>query len=401
MERNKYFLLSIILLFFAYLLYTPAALAAQEPGYFIDYSGLKPRIMQKLAWNNEENAMHYDVEIQIYSQVNELYEFSKTITVNNYLDVYLSPGKYRYNVTAFDYLGRPGEPSEWIDFEIITAYHPVVEKYSPDAFFLDQNKKRELIVSGSNLSEESTIYLRNLSRDLFPVSVNFIDDDMLALSFDDETLPAGSYEVYAINPGGLESVIGGFRVGYRKFFDVFLKASYMPVFPLYGKSKDDFPEFMYTAGFFTAVEFISSPRTMFNGGVEISYSSYMLSPYLTPYSDINNAWYGLFNNNGIIFNDFDVNVSVQKRFNKRKMAVTLRFGLGFSLAEYSEITEREDYDNITYDKKDFTGHINLGLSYMLLVLNIFYLDFGADFDHHIIGNQFGIIKPRLALVWKF
>ena len=401
MERNKIHLLTIIL-FFAQFLSAPAVLSAQDPGYFIDYSGLRPRIIQKLAWDIEENAMRYDVEIQAYSERNELFEYNKTSTKNNFIDVYLIPGKYRYNVTAVDYLGRPCEASDWIDFEIISALYPVVEKYSPDAFYLDQNKKRELIVSGNNLSEETTIYLRNRLYDLFPVSMNFINDGMFKLSFDDEALDTGFYEVYAVNPGGLESVIGGFNIGYRKFIDVFLKAAFTPAYPVYGKMRDDFYDSIYIIGFSAAVELISSWRTMFNGGLEISYSLLMLNSYAAGNSGSGDSLLSLLSNNGIVFNEIDVNVSLQKRFNKRRMAVTLRFGCGLSLADISVQDEQSGLHNITdYIDNDFSLHINLGLSYMFLIYDIFYLDFGADFEHYVIGSSSGIIKPRMALVWKF
>jgi len=394
MEQNKFLLLTIIVIF-ANLAY------AQEPGYYIDYSGLKPRIMQKFVWDNEENAMQYDVKIQAYSEKNELFDFNKTTTLYNYIDVYLPPGKYRYSVTAFDYLGRPGETSEWIDFEIITALHPVIDQFSPNSFFLDQNKKRDLIVSGNNLSEESTIYLRSSLHDLFPVSMNFISKNMFELSFDDETLKTGSYEIYAINPGGLESVVGNFVIDYRKFFDIFFKAAYMPVIPLYGKLKDEFPDTLYTAGVFAAAEFIYSWRLAINAGIEISYSTYLLNSFVTLDFGLSDALFGLSNNNGMVFNDFDVNISLQKRFNKRKMAVTLRFGCGFSFINDNRISDNTGSNSTPDKSNEFDTHLNVGLSYMFLIYDNFYLDLGADFDHHITGSSSGIIKPKIAFVWKF
>jgi len=199
----------------------------------------------------------------------------------------------------------------------------------------------------------------------------------------------------------LESVIGGFTVRYRKPLDIFFKAAYTPVIPLYGILKEDFPEFIYTAGFTAAVELISSFRTAINVGIEISYSAYILNNYVTLNSSLDDAWYGIFNNNGMAFNDFDINVSLQKRFNKRRMAVTLRLGCGFSLTDdyskYDASLLYEDSVNIS----DFSAHLNFGLSYMLLIYDIFYLDFGAVFNHHITGGSSGIIRPKLALVWKF
>ena len=390
MERNKLlvFLVTIICFFSA------GALRAQEAGFYIDYSGDKPRIIQKLVWEKEEYAMQYEVDIQLYREgpPSGFYEYEKKTTAGFFLDIILHPGKYRYNVTPYDYLGRSGESSEWIEFEIFTAYHPVIEEFSPGAFYLDKHKKRELTISGINLYDESNIYLRNQSHDFFPVDMNFIDDNKVLLYFDDEKLSSGTYEIYAVNPGGLESVTGEFIIRYRKPLDIFLKAAYTPVIPIYGELNELFSDGFYLAGVTLGLEFISSKRAVVNTGFEISYTGYLLNSAVSFKSKLSEVLEGIFNSSdGMAIHDIDVNLSIQKRFFKRRMAATLRLGCGFSIINGAEI----------YNQKNFSVHLNIGLSYMALLFDIFHLEIGADFDHHFSGESSGIIKPKLALVWKF
>ena len=405
MEQNKPFAFLIAVICF----FSVQMLCAQEAGYYIDYSGEKPRIIQKIVWDNDEYAMRYDVEIQQYhargtahheaetsggsgERLLGFYEYEKKTTTDFFLDVILPPGKFRYNITPFDYLGRPGESSGWIEFEIITAYHSVIDEFTPETFFLDKRHERELIICGTNLSDESNIFLSNAELDLFPESMDFLDSNRVLLYFDDETLPVGKYDIHIINPGGIESIKGVFKVGYSKPLDVFIKTAYTPIFPIYGELDKFFPESFYITGINFALELISSKRSALNGGVELSYTGYMLNPAFSFKTDLSDAWDGWMNiSDGIALHDFDLNIALQKRFFKRRMAVTFRFGGGFTVMNGSGI----------YQQNNFISHFNLGLSYMILLFDIFHLEIGADFGHYNSENSSGIIKPKLSLVWKF
>jgi len=411
MERSKLILFPVMLFLFSVsLLCAPVFLAAQDAGYIIDYTEEQPRIIQTLVWENDEYSMYYNVQIQFFHEEgydeskglpSGYYEHLTTTITDNFIEVSLTPGRYRYNVTPYDFLGRQGESSGWIEFEIIEAYRPVIERYLPQAFYLDQKTERALHIRGFNLFEESQVFLRSSAQDVRPIKIDTPNENRMTLFFDDETLPAGVYDIYIVNPGGIESITKDFTIGYQKWVDIFLKTIYTPIIPVYGQLNEIFTGGAYFAGASFAIEFIFSKRTIITGGIEVSYSAFSLNDALSFKSDFNgilNGFSGI--SDGIFFQDINFNIVMQKRFFQRRMAVSFRFGAGVTVAKGSG----------TYEVNDITAHFNLSLSYIILLLNGFNLEFGADLYNYSTGifagfsdggNFSGVIKPRLAMVWQF
>jgi len=397
MAPNK----SALLLLTVFLLIMADALRAQETGFFIDYSGDKPRIFQRFEWDKDEFAMRYEIEIQFFYEYKEgdeewfpggFYEYFKDATAENIIEIDLPPGKYRFCVTPFDFLMKSGESSEWIEFEVYTAHIPIIGRFFPKSFLLDKEQERVLTVRILNISIESEIYLRSEQRNLYPVRIEYYRDNIVKLFFIDDFLPPGEYEIYVMNPeGGIETAVKGFNIEYSKAMDVFFKAAYTPVSPVYGKINDLFNEGMYSTGLAFSLEFISSRRSFLNGGFELSVSTYYLSRAFSFKTGIQNI-INSFNDagDGMLAADFDFNVTLQKRFFNKRMAFSLRFGFGLS----GLFLFGQEQGN------SYAAHYNLSLCYMILLSDILYLEIGADFTHYDTEKFFGIVKPRLALAWK-
>jgi len=394
MVRNNF-----IYIFFALFLLFPIKLSAQinsQPGYSIDYSNEKPRITQKIVWDSEEHAMQYDVEIRIFFEEGAIelqglpsgyYIYIKEITVNNFIDVKLPPGIFQYCITPYDYLGRKGEPSEWENFEVIAAFLPVIDRFFPETFFLDQRKERELNLFGSNFLSDSQIYLRSPLLDLHAFQISVFYENSAALLFDDDKLMPGEYQIYVLNPGGFEYITDGFTIEYNRLFDYYFKVGYTPISPIYGVFYDLFGSALYLTGVTFSFEAINTKRNFFNTGFEINCCLFFLNPdySLSLNQNLDNS--ADFNSVTTI----SINIPIQRKFNQRKMAVSLRIGGGISI-----ISGVEEYDAFP-----FLFHMNLGLSYIMLLSMPLHLEISAEFDHHIINNPSGILKPRLALVWQF
>lgn len=394
MEWNKPFVVLLTLFF------SVSVLCAQnvEPGFFIDNTSDPPSIFQRLVWDKDNYVLHYQIVIYFYNERYEIYH--DEITENNFLEISLHPGRYRYNVTPYDLLGRRGESSEWKEFIILPAYQPRIERFTPESFFLDQRLERVLNIAGYNLLDVSEIYLRNNWRFLTPIRVDIINNNRARLVFDDELLRTGIYQIYIRNPGGLEAFADGFVVGYRKPLDIFLKTSLSPLIPIYGDFNDYFGTRLYLTGITFALEVISSKRSTFNGGLELAASGYLLNPALT----IKSSMYDFFEGfqeigNGVSFADFSINISLQKRFNHNKIAVTSRFGCGFSLlSSYGDFARNEEGDKA---RENFSLHLNLGVAGLFYIFDALNIEIGVDFVHHLTANNSGFIRPKLGLAWKF
>jgi hypothetical protein len=157
--------LIIILLFFTSLL------GAQE--YYVKKDGEEARIFQKLAWQKEENALRYEVVIQQWWEETDetngramwgFVEIKREFTADSFIEVSLSPGKYRIMVTAHDLLDRPGIPSEWASLEILKAQVPELLDFTPGLFYLDGTPPWVLTVQGRNFSEGVEMYLQPIEK---------------------------------------------------------------------------------------------------------------------------------------------------------------------------------------------------------------------------------------------
>jgi hypothetical protein len=365
-----------------------------QPGYFIDYSEGHPRIMQRFVWKAEEYASRYELFVQLYDYGYR--EYLIETTTDNFIDVSLPPGKYRYSVTPFDVLGRPidASHSEWKEITVIEALQPHVERFSPAVFFLDQKLDRVLTVLGTNISEESEIFLESdnifYPVDMHPVSIDF-NNGRAALHFNDLTLMPGKYNIYIKNPGGLDTRSGPFNITYRKPFYIFTKLFYYPVIPVYGALEHSFGARVYP-GFSFNLELISSKRSTFNGGFALAVSGYFFNPALTFKDSFQSFLEGFKQTgDGIALLDISINIALQKSFLDGRLAFTFRFGYG--------LTDFRTYGS--YGDEELTGNLNLGSTLLYRLYDVFYLEAGADYTHFMTSQTSGVIKPKIGIVWRY
>jgi len=359
----------------------------QESGYDIYYNEDNARINQRLTWDNDENAMEYEIVIIDNISLNECF---REKTINNFIVVSLHPGNYSVNITPFDFLGFAGEMSE-IEIEILRASQPRIEKFIPSVFNLDQRLERVINISGFNLSEESVFFLRNRFNDLHPVSVTILSDTRARIFFNDVELIAGTYEIYIVNPGGIETKAGNFFIGYRKALDAFYKVTFNPIIPIYGIPSEIFGNQLFLSGISSAFEFVSSKRSSINGGVEIGTSIYYLHEAFTIAENTDDWLYNLQSpKGGFALAEANVNIALQKRFLNGRISATIRFGSGMSF-----------FLGLSENDNGLKAHLNGGATILFLLYDIFHLEIGADFTHYFLDDFTAFIKPRIGIAWKF
>ena len=346
------------------------ALYAQEVGYYIEYNDGKPKFIQRLVWEKVEYALHYEVLIHILDN-GGYREYARDTTDGDLLLVSLPPGKYRYNVTPYDLLKARGEPSEWREFEVLPAHQPVITSFTPEVFYLDRILDRELRLFGDNLLEESEIYLQGSNGVLYPEKIIIAGGKSATLFFDDMKLVPGSYDIHVKNPGGLSTQAGRFVVGYRKPLDIFLKLAWTPLIPDYGDNSELDISAISFAGMSFSFEVVSSKRGDINGGLELAAS---VNYFDTGVGDT------------ILYTAFDLNNVLQKRFNRGRMAITFRFGVGGA----------GDAEN-----NDMGIKFNLGIEYMVRLYKVIYLETGLDYNIDVSSKYPNFLKPRLGIVWQF
>ena len=152
--------------------------------------------VQRLEWLSDAGAFEYRVELQNLED-SKTQEFR---TTNSFMEVNLPPGKYRYRVYVFDFLGRQTAVSSWENFEVLKAVKPEISSTVPEASVTDEKGTLELALDLSGLTEESKIEL--IAEPIYG-EVKEDEDGSVKVEFSD--IPPGKWRVRITNPGGLST----------------------------------------------------------------------------------------------------------------------------------------------------------------------------------------------------
>jgi len=401
MDNKIFIFLYTVVFLFSGLLY------AQEPspdssGYFVDTSAGEPIFKQRLVWDKEEYVLYYEVSIQIFSGQYREYRVLKT--KNNYIEISLNPGRYRYCVTPYDLLERRCDSSDWEEFSITAAFQPEIIKIVPEYFYMDQNKNRVLLISGNNIFDESVIYLRNEVNEIIPIEKVVTNNSSVKLTFDDDTLVPGTYEIYIKNPGGLEIVLGGFFIGYNRVIEAFFKLGFNPIIPISGELAYIYGSYLYYPGVTFRLESVSSQRASFKAGLEFALSFYYLSNDFCIKPLESKSMDGFFTDINMSLYDFTLNISLQTRYNHLRNAATLSFGFGFTSINASGYDlwyyyGKDDIGNYTHTTSELNTYVDLGISGLFYLKESYYLETAVEFIYYFKGASF-LLRPRISMVIK-
>jgi hypothetical protein len=155
--RKKHKSVSIIIIAF-FLLGLPLFLEAQDVDSDVisdnisDASSVKTRSV-RLPWPMDENVWSYEVLIETEFE-GEYMEYLQEFTQEFFVIVSLSPGKYRYRVIPYNFLGNPEleQSSEWRNFEVPDIVPEAVISMESDE--KDVQEEEEVIQTVEQESEE-------------------------------------------------------------------------------------------------------------------------------------------------------------------------------------------------------------------------------------------------------
>lgn len=215
---------------------------------------------QYIEWRQDDiaNVFRYHIQIEQRSpprgewkQVRILYTEDNTPRVK--ITPQLSPGEYRYRVTAYNLLDMPSSISDWAEFVIYRAFQPEItsvtaETTGNNTMFIDQPDSGVITVKGKNLfapkgegaSTDYTSYrLVNTRGDFIEpqeVRAHTKDNTSVELLFDTKKLKVGTYHLVAQDASGLKTKLQEqtkIRITYKKGLDTLLSWGYSPQLVLF------------------------------------------------------------------------------------------------------------------------------------------------------------------------
>ena len=387
MSRKQWSLSSLFPCFlFAAFFCLPGILWGQKTGYRIEDDG---RFVQFLNWEEQGNVLYYEVEIE--KQTDELWEGALTgQTEDARFEFSLEPGIYRYRISAYDFLGRPGPVSAWIQFEILSARQPELLRFSPEVFYLYEGGIWAITLFGRNLAEGVDVFLEESQGGLIKPETVTVEPpwNEVRLTFNYGQLVNGRYAIRVMNPGGLTAEIQPFRISFRKPVDINVSMGYRPLVPLYGFINQLFGTVFFPAGAYGRLSVIPVKQPWGYVGFEIEPSwNYILAAK----------------------NGYDVQAQMpgaaiqglyQRWFSNRAAALNFRIGGGvYPVLDYHLAFDSGNTESITV----LIPALALGVSLQWFVKKPFFVEAGLNFSHFFTVDDPspGYLRPFAGAGWQF
>jgi hypothetical protein len=379
--------------------------------FYIERTEEGERIIQRLFWDETEYAHRYEVSIEAEDNAGTYTEILRESREENFIELSLAPGSYRYQIQAYNILNKPSENSEWIYFTVFLALQP--ELYSFTQGFSRSSGESsgdftEITLYGINLQEGADLYLVSPETDASPVRpLDYIPlEEGARLVFDTESLPPGRYRVYIRNPGDLESSLeitiapppppvadtpgavpdAGTPAGGFRSWSPFVSAEYAPIVPLYGYLFDHFGQKFYPLGASLRLGVFPFKKPWGNLGLEAASHWTMLKTDFE--GDEQTAHLGAVHVNGIY----------QKWLPNQAMALTLRLGGGISVVYGIKENAQSSASILTW-----MPSVSGGLSFKWLVYKFLYIETGAEYIHIFSADDSspGYILPVIGAGLSF
>ena len=186
--------------------------------------------VHRLRWDNDPNVFKYEVLIE--QETGGMVE--RRVTTDNYIEVSLPPGRYKYTVDVYNLLDLFDYRMPVVSFEVLEALQPVVTGWMPTVFDLASGDN-EITFSGANLLDGAQVLLvKNGSRNERVITAETFGANGVSarVRLPLEEIEKGKWTVYITNPGGLRAVVPGFRVKSGELVNIDLSALYRPVIPV-------------------------------------------------------------------------------------------------------------------------------------------------------------------------
>ena len=114
---------------------------------------------QRLSWQSVDDILCYEFELEQQDEKGNWHQIDKKKMKENFTDVSLPPGNYRYKITVINLLEQAEAASTFRNFEILIAHQPKVESVSPQVIYMDEFFDGIFTASGANFLQRTVFSL--------------------------------------------------------------------------------------------------------------------------------------------------------------------------------------------------------------------------------------------------
>jgi len=365
--------------------------------------------IQKLEWEEEPNALEYQIIIQ--DSLGQEVLQSDLIT-DCFFEFTLPAGEYRYSIIAYDFLGHEASRTEWHNFTITKALRPEINLEQKEIEVPRKGKTNtlEIPVDIENITKDSTVELVNtktgeripgtLVVEEIEDSETYDENEAKSTSATFENVKTGDWKLVITNPSGYSTdseVItvsreqkeavdyGEFNITGTALIDFILTE------PWNSFLKNDTFLIQNLLGFGGAVDWYFMDKNDFQFGLSLDYNHFKRIKQKDAVYDLN-----------LSFDAANFSFLVRRNFLDKKIGINARLGAGFLL-----ITEGVNYHG-NYSKMVhnplYYGYICYegGLAFNWIPFNHMIVQTGLDFLYARMNSGNGMfLWPYLSLGVRF
>lgn len=383
-------------------------------------------IVQKFSWKGNKNVFRYEFILEQQNEEGTFEQINFIDTKETEVSLPLLAGKYRYYLNIYNFLNALDYSTDYINFEIIRTYHPLITSVSPSTIYLEEPQTGIFTVEGLELRPD-TIFTVESNFYEIPAKIISTSSDYTKskIQIDPSLLDTGNYYIRAVNKGDLFDTSGTIKITYKKPMDLDVAIGYSPVIFLdIDKTKEA------TSGSFdandTLIEFFSDKREGIFWPLGLD-ARVTFIPYKAS---------GFFMGTALGINVFRMNYTKNDEFGNELYTITapayaahLDFVAQFILKKnmpWKIVLDTHagvgafgfgglkfDFPNFTTDPL-FSADIcfNAGFALQFYRFNRFYIEGGCDFIGSITYSQdkssqeknnmpLYYLQPRICVGWQF
>jgi len=204
--------------------------AQNETGkhYFIREDEEGTVLYQRLSWQAVGDILGYEFELEQKNKTDEWVPQDKQTVKDNFIDLSLPPGSYRFRVSVINLLEQTEAVSDYQNFNVLVAYQPEVNKLSPHLIYFDDIFDNRLITEGKNFLSGTVFTLEKpLSAPLVltPVEIDK-NGKRVVFELNINRLDSGEYVFCARDKSGLYDNNQVLELRFQKPVDIHLSAGY-------------------------------------------------------------------------------------------------------------------------------------------------------------------------------
>ncbi len=205
------------------------AASSEHKNYFIKENESGDVVLyQRLSWEAVEDIKGFEFRLEKREFKSPWKLIDKKVVNDNFIDVSLPPGKYRYRVAVINLLNQIETISDYRNFDVRIALRPEVSSVSPKIIYFDELKDNFIIINGKNFHEDTVFVLKKTLGGSFKGEILDIEKNgkQIKVGFDLSKFNPGEYVLTVTDPSGLKSNTGRVNFKFQKPIDIFLCVGY-------------------------------------------------------------------------------------------------------------------------------------------------------------------------------